>query len=715
LSGRPSVDPYPAARRADLIDDFHGVRVADPYRWLEDADAPETVAWVEAQNALTRSALDGPAREALVEKLTSLYDYSRISVPVKRGGRYFFTFNEGLRNQPILYVMDGADEAPRRLVDPNKLGADGTVALTSVVPSDDGALVAYALSRSGSDRQDVHIRNVATGTDLPERLEWLKFATIAWMSDASGLYYTRFPRPGAVPPGDEHYFPVVCYHRLGDPQEQDAVVFGPPSDREIVYSVDLTNDDRWIVITSFKGASDRSAIHLIDRTRPGSAPVQLFAGFQHAYTFIGDRGGTLFFLTDVDAPNGRIIGIGDSPLFHADSSGLSPRPTLKERWGAEKGTVPESPDKLTTAVVAGGMIVTCHLHNASDRLSVYDLTGAPRGTIALPGLGSVTGLSGHPDDDEVLVGFWSFTHPPASYRVLPASMRSLERFVPDLPAARNVSIEDNGYVTRQVWVTSKDGTRVSMFLVHRADLPQDGNRPALLNGYGGFNVNLTPMFDPANFVLLERGGIFAQAQLRGGGEYGERWHQAGMLERKQNVFDDFIAAAEWLIASGYTSPARLAIEGGSNGGLLTSAVVLQRPELFGAVVCRVPVADMLRYHRFTIGRFWIPEYGNAEDPAQFEFLYKYSPYHNVRPGANYPPMLITTADTDDRVSPGMAKKLAARLQAEASGRTTGPTPSGPFLIRVETRAGHGLGKPVSKMIQEDADIFAFLFKYLEVP
>ena len=681
IAGRPARLSYPEARVTDVVDDYHGVRIADPFRWLEDADRVETQQWVSAQNELTRSALAGPARDELVAELTRLYDSPRTSVPVKRGGRYFFTFNSGLQNQPTLYAQRGADGAPRPLLDPNVLSADGTAALTGFFVNDQGTRVAYGISRGGSDRQEFFVREVGTGEDLPDRLLWLKFASVAWTPEGDGFYYTRFPEPGAVPAGSEAYYPKVCYHRLGTPQAADPVLFERPDAPEIVFSVDATSDGRSVVITASKGASDRSEVFLLDRRDGSTSP--LFTTFEHAWVYIGDARGRLFFVTDRDAPRSRIVSIDPD---HTD---------------ALRDVVPEGAGRISAAAIAGETLAVSHLVNASDRVSLYQLDGTPTGAIDLPPFVSVLSLEGTCLDDELTLGFWSYTQPPAPFSY-DTRTRTLTRFNPasTLAPSATAGPDATQYVTRQVWFESKDGTRVSMFLAHRRDVEMDGERPVLLTGYGGFDINMTPMFDPANLVLIDRGGVLAVPQLRGGGEYGEAWHQAGMLARKQNVFDDFIAAAEWLIDARVTNPQRLAIEGGSNGGLLTSAVMLQRPELFGAVVCRVPVADMLRYHLFTVGRFWIPEYGSADDPEQFAFLLRYSPYHNVVPGRSYPPLLVTTADTDDRVSPGMAKKLAARLQAEAAG--------GPFLIRIDMRAGHGAGKPVTKMIDEDADIFTFL-------
>ncbi len=674
---------YPTARKSDVAEDFHGVRVVDPYRWLEDPDNAETVAWVEAQNELTRASLQGPVRDGLVQRLIELYDFPRTNVPFKRGRYYFYTHNTGLQDQPVLYVQESPDGPRRVLIDPNAMNADGPVALTVLAVNEAGTLAAYGLSQSGSDRQEIFLRDVETGVDRPDRLRWVKFASIAWVRDGGGFYYTRFPEPGTVAPGDENYFNTVYHHRLGDPQSADRLIFDKPAEKETVFSVEVSDDDRWAVITAFKGSSDRSEVYLLDRHVPVREPAPLFTGFNAAYAFIESAGGRLFFRTDDRAPRGRIVSV--DPLNPAT---------------APVEIVAESADKLSAALVIHHTIVAVHLHNASDTIRLFTLAGGHAGDVALPAIGSLTGINGRPEDSEMFVGFTSFVHPPANYRYDFATGQ-LSPF-----GQNRTHVNPEQYETTQVWYPSRDGTRISMFLVHRKGLPRDGNRPVLLTGYGGFNISLTPAFDPANFVLLDKGGIYAVANLRGGGEYGEAWHEAGMFERKQNVFDDFSAAAEWLASSGYSNPTRIAIEGGSNGGLLTAAVMVQRPDLFGAVVCRVPVADMLRYHLFTVGRFWISEYGSADDPTQFPFLYKYSPLHNVTDGAPYPPILITTADTDDRVSPGMAKKFAARLQASAH--------AAPVLIRVETKAGHGAGKPLSKTIEEEADIFAFVFGTLGV-
>jgi prolyl oligopeptidase len=736
---------YPPSRASDVVDSLHGVRIADPYRWLEDPDSEETRAWVDAQNALTRSMLDGPERDAFVRELTGLFDYARTTAPQRRGDRYFFTHNPGLLNQPILYMQD-AVPAPgttqpeaRVVIDANLLSADGTTALTAAVPSSDGTRIAWALSQHGSDRQQIRVLAITGSGDatevreLDDRLDWVKFASIAWTRDGSGFYYLRFPEPGSVPPEDEQYFGRIYFHRLGQPQASDDLVFARPDEKEIVPLVQVATGGRWVVITAQRGASDDSEVYLVDRASNGP-PRPLFTGFDAAYHFIEEAGAStglatgtrLLFRTTRGAPRGRIVAVDAE----------DPAATLRE-------IVPETEHRLSAAVTTRNAIVAVYLQNASDRILTFDFSGTATGEIPLPGIGSLLSIDAEPDGDEVLFAYTSFTQPPNAWtfrltasakatasppkrsaRRRKAEATGTERSAPvprpsrgfrlPSPEQRRGPVEETAsggfrlqaehlYVTEQVWYASKDGTRVSMFLVRRRDLPRDGERPVLLSGYGGFNISRTPAFDPGNFPFLDRGGIFALANLRGGGEYGEDWHAAGMLERKQNVFDDFIAAAEFLIAEGCTVPRRIAIEGGSNGGLLVGAAMIQRPDLFGAVLCRVPVADMLRYHLFTVGRFWIPEYGSADDPAQFEYLLKYSPYHNVKEGVRYPPTLVMTADTDDRVSPGMAKKFAARLQASGAG--------GPILIRVETRAGHGAGKPVAKVIDEEADMLTFLTRW----
>jgi prolyl oligopeptidase len=673
---------YPPAKKGTVVQDYGTVKVPDPYRWLENADDPETVAWVDAENALTRSYLDGPRREAIKARLTELLDFPRVSVPEKQGTRYFFSRNSGLQNQSVLYVREGLEGPERILIDPNALSPDGTVALVGTSPTQDGALLGYSLSRSGSDRQEIYVRDVATGRDLPDKV-LAKFTAIIWTPDKAGFYYTRFPEPGSVPAGDENYFAKVYYHRLGDAQEKDTLVFESPDRKVVIWGASLTLDGRYLVLTGNEGSSDKSEVWVADRKGDGK-PALLFKGFDNAYAYVGDADGRLFFMTDNGAPLWRLVAVDVA------------------RGGREAVSVlAEGKQRLESVSIVDKQIVVKRLEDASHRLFVHALDGRQIASIPLPALGTIASVTGEADDTEMFFDFTSFAYPLTPFRYDFKTGRTTEF------AHVDAKVDAAAYEVKQAWYASKDGTKVPMFVVHRKGLALDGRRPTILYGYGGFNVNMTPTFSASKLYWLEKGGVYALANLRGGGELGEAWHEAGMLEKKQNVFDDFIAGAEWLVKSGFTSRDRLAIQGGSNGGLLVGAALTQRPELFGAVVCQVPVADMLRYHLFTVGRFWIPEYGSGDDPRQFPFLYKYSPYHNVKDGTAYPPTLVTTADTDDRVAPGMAKKFAARLQAATGG-------DAPILIRVETKAGHGGGKPVSKQIDEVADIYAFLFRALKI-
>ena len=687
---------YPPAPRADLVERYHGVAVADPFRSLETADDPATVAWVEAENALTRAALDSPSRDRLVARLRDLHRMPRASVPAVRGSRIFFTENDGTRNQAVLYAVEvGASMreagARRALVDPNALDADGTTALTVFEPDDEGTRVVYGLSRHGSDVQELLVHDLASGTSLPDRLQWVKFASIAWWQD--GFFYTRYPQPGTAQP--EQYFCQVWFHRIGDPQAADRLVYHRPDEAEIVFEVAVTSDASHLIITGRRGASDKSEIHVVDlaslaaRHDPAANATNqpstraLVTGFESGWHFINGADGVLYFRTDVGAPFGRIVRV--------DLNALNREPVV---------VVAETTDTLVDATIAGGHLLVSSLRHASSRLARWTLDGGSSSEIALPGIGTIVGLAARWHDAGAFVTFTSFTVPPTILACDVGAGRLVSVAQPALP------FDPARYVTEQVWYRSKDGTNISMFLVRSAGSRELQSCPVLLTGYGGFNISLTPAFDASDFLWLDSGGLMAVANLRGGGEYGEAWHEAGMRDRKQNVFDDFIAAAEWLRSSGHAESGRIAIEGGSNGGLLVGAVMVQRPDLFGAVVCRVPVADMLRYHLFTVGRFWIPEYGCADNAGDFPFLIKYSPYHNVTNGAAYPPTLVMTADTDDRVAPGLAKKFAARLQ-EAS-----RADSGPILLRVEIRAGHGAGKPITKQIDEQADLYAFLFHYM---
>jgi len=676
---------YPEAEASDFVEALHGSSIADPYRWLEKADDPRTGAFVEAQNSLTRSVLERPERPAIHRRITDLYDYPKMGLPKKAGKKYFYTKNTGLQNQSVYFVQEGLSGAARVLLDPNALSPDGTVAVTNFSPTEDGSLVGYAISRSGSDRQEISVRDVATGRDLPDQILWVKFSGISWTPDNKGFFYTRYPETGTVPAGDEHYFPKIYYHRLGDAQERDRMVFEKPAEKEVGIGATVSDDGRWLILQPAKGASDKAEIHVLDLRREGARPVLVTKGFRHAYAAIEVIGDRLYATTDRDAPMGRVVSV-DLRRIPRDAAGDARFTEV----------VPAGKDKLQAASVINRRLVLRYLRNASTTVAIHDLSGRRESEVSLPGVGTVGAVSGEPDEQEMFLSYVSFVDAPATYRY-DFDARKLIVF-----HRSEVKLDSSGYETQQVWYPSKDGTKVSMFLTHRKGVARDGNRPVYLYAYGGFNISQTPSFSATRYVFLERGGVIAIPNLRGGGEYGEDWHAAGMREKKQNVFDDFIAAAEWLVANGYTKPGRLAIGGGSNGGLLVSAVMLQRPDLYGAVICQVPVADMLRYHKFTVGRYWIAEYGDPDVPEDFSFLVKYSPYHNVREGVAYPATLITTADSDDRVDPGHGKKLAARLQRATSGDE-------PILLRVETKAGHGAGKPTSKQIDEAADVYTFLF------
>jgi len=682
------------------VDDYHGTPVADPYRWLEDPSDPETRAWVEAQNEATETFLAAiPPRGDFKARLAELWDYPRAGCPVQRGGRYFFTKNDGLQAQDVLYVRDGPDGAPRVALDPNALSDDGTVAITSRDFSDDGQWLAYGLSEHGSDWQAVRARHVDSGRDDPEIVRWCRFSNLSWSKDGSGFYYSRYPEPGSVAPADESRFNRVYFHRLGTPQSADPLVYAHDEDPDLRLHASVTEDGRYLALRLHRGTNVHNRFYYREigaragevTTPPGPAGpgghapggdgfVRLLDAEDAAYGFIGNVGSWFYFQTDLDAPRNRVIAIDVDRPARAD-------------W---REVVAESEAVIAFAALAGGRLVVVYLADACYRVRVFDLDGRPLAEIPMPALGTIVGLTGRQADRELFFSVTSFAVPPTVYRYDFDAGHAAVWHRGDLP------FDPDDYETRQVFYTSRDGTRVPMFVSHRRGLSLDGDRPALLTGYGGFNVPMTPAFDVTNVAWMALGGVHCVANLRGGCEYGAAWHEAGMLERKQNVFDDFAAAAEWLVASGYTRPARLAIRGGSNGGLLVAACMLQRPDLFGAVVCSRPVIDMLRYHRFTIGRFWVGETGDAEaDPAHFRFLHAYSPLHNVRAGVAYPPILILTADTDDRVVPAHAYKFAATLQAVAPGpRLT--------LLRVETAAGHGFGTPTAKLIDEGGEVLAFL-------
>jgi len=675
--------PYPVSPRMETVDDYHGTRVADPYRWLEDPDSPRTREWIEAENRVTRAFLDAvPERPAILARLTEVWDHERFGVPRKRGERLFFTRNDGLQDQSVLCVADGIAGEPRVLVDPNTLSKDGTVALTEFFPSEDGRLLAYELSEAGTDWTTVRVRDVATGADLEDRVDWTKFSTVAWLKDGSGFFYSTYPdhdTTGNVALKNHR----LAFHRLGTPQAEDEVVCERPDEPDFGFGGSVTRDGTLLVIHVWKGTEEKNRIYVQDLKLPGAEVVRLLDDFDAAYDFLGKRGRELFFRTNLDAPRGRVIAID---LDRPD----------RDRW---REIVPQSPETLETAHLTSSGIVAAYLEDAASVVRAYDTAGALVETLALPSPCAVAELSASEDDPDVFFALSSFTAPVSIVRYDSAARATSVFREP------RAGFDPSLFTTEQVFYSSRDGTRVPMFLVRRKDVRPSSATPTLLYGYGGFNVPMTPAFSPANLVWIERGGVYAAPCLRGGGEYGREWHEAGTKERKQNVFDDFIAAAEWLVAKKMTSPAKLAIRGRSNGGLLVGACLMQRPDLFGAALPGVGVLDMLRYHKFTIGWAWSSDYGTSDEPEAFEYLRKYSPLHNVREGTEYPATLITTADHDDRVVPAHSFKFAAALQ-QAQG---GPAP---ILIRIETRAGHGTGKPTKMQIEQTADEWAFLAEAL---
>ncbi|MDX1548649.1 MAG: prolyl oligopeptidase family serine peptidase [Rhodothermales bacterium] len=679
---------YPETRRGDVVDDYHGTAVADPYRWLEDLDGDETRAWVAAQNALTFGYLEGlPQRDAFKDRLTTLWDYPKYGAPSKKGSRYFFSKNDGLQNQSVIYVQESLGGTPRVLIDPNTFSEDGTVALSGLYVSDDGRYAAYSISESGSDWRTFRVRDVDTGEDLPDVLRWIKFSGASWDADGAGFYYSRYdaPEDGEDALAGVNKNQKLYYHRLGTDQADDVLVYERPDQPEWGFAPEVTDDGRYLVVTVWQGTDERTRVYVRDLRDPDGPITPLLDDFDAAYDFIGNTGTAFYFVTDRDAPNKRLVAIDLA------------------RPGADAWTtlLPESERVIRSVDIVHDRFVVSVLDDVKGRMLIHGLDGAFEREIELPTLGSVYG-GGERDASELFYTFTSFTYPPTIYRY------DFETGASEVFRQAEVDFDPEAYVTKQVFYESKDGTRVPMFIVHRKDLALDGQNPTYLYAYGGFNISLTPGFSVSNLAWLEQGGVYAMPNLRGGGEYGEAWHKAGMLGNKQNVFDDFIAAAEYLIDAGYTSTPKLAIGGGSNGGLLVGAVLTQRPDLFGAALPAVGVMDMLRFHQFTIGWAWVSEYGSAEDPEQFRWLRAYSPLHNLKPGTHYPPTLVTTADHDDRVVPGHSYKFAAAMQ-HAQG---GPAP---VLIRIETKAGHGAGKPTSKIIEEQADKWAFLAHVLGMP
>ena len=715
----PAQQPrYPDTRKADQVDVYHGVAIADPYRWLEDTDSPETQQWIAAQNAVTNAYLAGiPQRDTIRARLTGLWNYPRHGVPVREGNRYFYTENTGLQNQSVLYVQEGM-QAPRRvLLDPNILSADGTESLVNWVPSPDGRTLAYAISSGGSDWREVRVRDVASRRDLADTVRWVKFSSISWTRDNRGFFYSRYE-----PDSGDALTRVVrnhrlYYHRVGTPQSRDELIFEQADQPEWLVIGDVTHDGQYLLMHIYEGSDPSNRVYLIDLGNPrrpvlNNPVVRLLDRADAEYTVVGNIGPVFVVRTDRDAPRKRIVGI-DLNI---------------PREAAWMTLVPQGAEAIESARLIGGNLVLTVLQDARSSVRIYEptrrLASDPRRATAsrqrpteaietvmtrspfqlareleLPTMGTVFTVSGKPDDPEMFYDFTSFLYPRTVFR---HDMRRDESTTFRTPELR---FDPSLYETKQVFFTSKDGTRVPMFITARKGITLDGSHPTLLYGYGGFNVSELPSFSVRNLGWLEMGGVYALANIRGGGEYGRDWHSAARFDKRQNAFDDFIAAAEYLVAERYTSPQKLAVTGGSNGGLLVGVVVNQRPELFGAAIPVVGVMDMLRFHKFTIGGAWVSDYGSPEDPEQFRTLRAYSPLHNIRPGTRYPATLVITADHDDRVVPGHSFKYAAALQAAQAGPA-------PVLIRIETRAGHGAGTPTSKLIEESTDRLAFLVREL---
>jgi prolyl oligopeptidase len=678
-----AVPKPPETKRGDQTDVFHGTTVADPYRWLEDdvRTSKDVANWVEAENKTTFSYLEAiPQRKAIQERLTKLWNFEKFSAPMKAGTRYFFEKNDGLQNQFVLYVQDSLDAEPRVLIDPNTWSKDGTVALEELSFSDDGRYLAYGIQDGGSDWRIWKVLEIATGKLLDDELKWIKFNTPAWTADGRGFFYGRFDAPK-----DGETFQSlnlnmkVFYHRLGQPQSEDVLVFHRPGEPEWGYSCEVTEDGRYLVLTVAKGTDDKYRVFYKDLLEPYGMPVELIDTFDNEFTLVGNEGTQFFFKTDLDAPRKRLISIDI-------------KNPAKENW---KEIIPQQPEPIIGIGLVGNLFVLASLKDARSQVVLYEMDGKKVREVEFPGLGTAGGFGGKRTDTETFYTFSSYATPPSIYRYDMITGES------KLLRQAKVDFDPSQFEVKQVFYKSKDGTKVPMFITHKKGLKLDGTNPTLLYGYGGFNIPLTPAFSISRVGWMEMGGVFAVANLRGGGEYGEEWHQGGTKLKKQNVFDDFIAAAEWLIDNKYTSSKRLAIQGGSNGGLLVGACETQRPDLFGACLPAVGVMDMLRFHKFTAGRYWVDDYGSADDAEQFKALYAYSPYHNIKSGVKYPPTLITTADTDDRVVPGHSFKFAAAMQKAQAG-------DAPILIRIETRAGHGAGKPTSKIIEEVADQLAFL-------
>jgi len=678
---------YPNTNKVDQVDNYHGVEVPDPYRWLEDPDSEDTKAWVDAQNEVTFGYLNDIAiRDKLKERLTKLWNYEKFGIPYQEGDRYFYFKNNGLQNQSVLYTLNDLNDEPRVLIDPNTLSEDGTVALSGIAVSDNGEYLAYGLSTSGSDWQEWKVRDIDTGEDLDDHLKWIKFSGASWTKDHAGFFYSRYDEPNeATQYEDVNYYQKLYYHRLGTPQSEDVLIYSRDDEKEWGFNGYVTEDGRYLIIHVRKGTDPKNLIFYKDLQNPHAEVVELINNFEASYSFIDNENNIFWLQTDLDAPKSRVIAID---INNAN----------KENW---QEIIPQSNETLESVGLLNNQFVADYLQDARSSIKIYDLNGSFVREVELPGIGSAGGFDGKRYDTETFYVFTSFTTPSTIYRYDMVTGEST------LFRQPTVDFNPRNYETRQVFYRSKDGTQVPMFITYKVGTLLNGTNPTYLYGYGGFGVSLTPSFSVSALVWMEMGGIYAVPNLRGGGEYGEEWHQAGTTLNKQNVFDDFIAAAEWLISHRYTSPQKLAIGGGSNGGLLVGACMTQRPDLFAAALPAVGAMDMLRFHQFTIGWAWCSDYGSPENEEEFKALYAYSPLHNLKSGTAYPATMITTADHDDRVVPAHSFKFAAALQEAHEGES-------PVLIRIETKAGHGAGKPTHKIIEEVCDRWAFLTQVLNM-
>jgi prolyl oligopeptidase len=680
---------YLPTKKDNVVDLLHGVKIIDPYRWLEDGTSEAVKDWVDEQNKLTRAVLGSVSgRDKIRARLGSLLEIGSLGVPTPAKGRYFYTKREGTQNQSVLFVRAGANGKDRVLLDVNQLDKDGTIALDWYYPSKDGKLLAYGLSKDGSEFSTLYVRDVDTGKDLPDRIERTRACSLAWQPDNEGFYYTRYPALGSVPKGKENYYRHVFYHTLGTDSSKDYKVFGEGRDPEDWPSIAMSPDGKWLAVNVHQGwAKSEAYVTGLRENAPHFYPIAEGTAALFDVIVRNDR---FYIHTNDGAPRFR--------LFELDTKVAPKQWSDRTKW---KEILPARQDKLEAVVPIGEYLIAEYMHDATNRLRLLDRAGKLVEDVKLPALGTVAGITGEPDGSEAFFGFQSFAIAPSIFRI------DLTTRKQTLWGQVETSIKPEDYILEQVKYKSKDGTLVPMFLTYKKGIPKDGMNPTLLHGYGGFNISLTPTFATSRFLFLEKGGVLAIANLRGGGEYGEDWHRAGMLDKKQNTFDDFIAAAEWLIANKITCRDKLAIQGGSNGGLLMGAVTTQRPKLFKAVVCQVPLLDMTRYHKFLIARLWIPEYGNPDKEKEFQWIYAYSPYQKVKDQTAYPAMLITTAASDSRVDPLHARKMAARLQdASAS--------SAPILLRHENRAGHGAGKPRGLILDEQTDIWSFVLSQLGV-